>query len=45
LSGVEWMDNGESLEFSQNGDKLCVKVTRFPYGMSTCVRVAKAKIK
>ena len=41
---IQWMDNGEELEFSQNGDELLVKATRYPSGMSTCVRVAKANI-
>ena len=45
VSDVEWMDNGEKLAFSQDGDKLKVNVTKYPYGTSTCVRVAKVKLK
>ncbi len=45
IASVEWMDNGESLEFSQNDKMLTINATGFPYGMSTCVRVAKAKLK
>ena len=42
---IEWMDNGESLDFVQNDNMLSVNATGFPYGMSTCVRVAKANLK
>ena len=42
---VEWMDNGEELEFKQNGEEFALFATGYPYGMSTCVRVAKAKVK
>ena len=41
ISSVEWMDNGENLDFLQNGDVLSIGATGYPYGMSTCVRVAK----
>lgn len=45
IENVEWMDNGEVLAFDQNGDKFSLFATGFPYGWSTCVRVAKAKIR
>jgi alpha-L-fucosidase len=45
LESVEWMDNGEQLDFSVEGDLLTVNATGYPYGLSTCVRVAKAKLK
>lgn len=45
VASVEWMDNGERLDFTQDNNMLTVNATGFPYGMSTCVRVAKAKIK
>ena len=45
IESVEWMDNGEQLKFMQGNNALTVNVTGYPYGMSTCVRVAKAKIK
>ena len=44
IESIEWMDNNENLEFVQNDDMLCVNATGYPYGMATCVRVAKAKI-
>ncbi len=45
IESIEWMDNHEVLEFTQKGDLLAVNATGYPYGMSACVRVAKAKIK
>ena len=45
IESIEWMDNGEALEFSKEGDALTAFFTGYPYGMSTCVRVAKATIK
>ncbi len=45
VESIEWMDNGESLDFVQNENMLSVNATGFPYGMSTCVRVAKANLK
>ncbi|MBQ3095904.1 MAG: alpha-L-fucosidase [Clostridia bacterium] len=45
IEGVEWMDNGEKLDFVQYKDTLSVNATGFPYGMSACVRVARAKLK
>ena len=41
---IEWMDNNEQLKFIQRDDMLTVNATGYPYGVSTCVRVAKAKI-
>ena len=41
---IKWMDNDEVLAFVQNGDQLNVKATRYPSGMTTSVRVAKATI-
>ena len=45
VESIEWMDNGEKLSFVQGEGALTVNATGFPYGISTCVRVAKAKIK
>lgn len=45
IDSVAWMDNDEQLDFTQNGGLLAVNATGFPYGMSTCVRVAKAALK
>lgn len=38
-----WMDNNETIEFTQNTDSgmLTVKCTGYPYGTQTCVRVMK----
>ena len=43
-NSVEWMDNGESLDFVQKNDMLCVNFTGYEYGKSLIVRVAKAEI-
>jgi len=40
---ITWMDNGEKLAFSQDGDRLMVNFTGYPYGQSLCVRVAEVK--
>ena len=45
IERIEWMDNGETLSFIQNGDTLTFTATGYPYGVSTCVRVAKASLK
>lgn len=45
IESIEWMDNGEKLDFVQHGDCLSVNATGYPYGMSACVRVARAKLK
>jgi len=39
-----WMDSGEVLSFSQNGNTLTLSCTGYPYGTNYCVRVAKIKI-
>ncbi len=44
ISSVEWMDNNEKLSFVQKDNMLTVNATGYPYGVSTCVRVAKAKL-
>ena len=45
IESIEWMDNGEALNFSWNGDgTFSFNATGYPYGMSTCVRVARAKL-
>lgn len=45
IAAIEWMDNGESLRFSQTDGMLAVFATGYAYGASTCVRVAKATLK
>ena len=44
VKSIEWMDNNESLQFTQCENMLTINATGYPYGMSTCVRVAKAVI-
>ena len=44
IESLEWMDNGEPLEFEKQGSSLFVNATGYHYGSSYCVRVAKAKI-
>ena len=45
IESISWMDNGESLDFATNENgTFTFNATGYPYGMSTCVRVAKAKI-
>ncbi len=45
IESVHWLDNDELFEFKQENDTIELFATGYPYGMSTCVRVAKAKIK
>ena len=45
IEKVYWMDNDEELSFENEDGNLSVYATNFPYGKSTCVRVAKAIIK
>ena len=45
ILSAEWMDNGENLEFKQEGDVFSLFATGYPYGMKTGVRVAKAILK
>ena len=45
VESVCWMDNGEELEFCQEGDVFSLYATGYTYGVSTCVRVAKAVLK
>lgn len=45
IEELAWMDNGEILSFMQKEGALTANFTGFPYGMNTCVRVAKGKIR
>lgn len=38
-----WMDNGEHLKFSQEGETLTLQATGYPYGTNTVIRVAKLR--
>ncbi len=44
VKSIRWMDNGEELLFTQEGEVLTANLTGFPYGQSLCVRVAEVKI-
>lgn len=44
VKSVHWTDNGENLAFTQEGDKLTVNCTGYPYGKSLVVRVAEAEL-
>jgi alpha-L-fucosidase len=43
VKSAVWMDNGESICFTQNAERgiLAVDCTGFPYGSNTVVRVMK----
>ncbi len=45
IDTVEWLDNGEVLDFDKEDDVISLFATSYSYGMSTCVRVAKATLK
>ncbi len=45
ITAIEWMDTHEPLAHSRSGDVFTAHFTGYPYGMSTCVRVAKATVK
>jgi alpha-L-fucosidase len=44
FSSIKWVDNNESLDFTQNTDNglMSVNFTGYPYGTNTVVRVAVA---
>ncbi len=41
VKSIQWMDNGEQLQFRQEEDRLSAHFTGFIYGTSYCVRVAE----
>lgn len=45
IERILWLDNGEELAFMQGDGALTFNATGYPYGTSTCVRVAKAVLK
>ena len=45
IEKIEWLDNKESLEFTQKDGTLTVDFKGMPYGANYCVRVAKAYLK
>ena len=44
VGSVKWLDNDQQLEFTQEGDKLCVNCNGFEYGKSLVVRVAEVSL-
>lgn len=40
---IRWTDCGETLDFTQDGDRLSLNCTGYPYGKSLAVRVAVAE--
>lgn len=43
VKSAKWTDNGDSLEFVQNGEHLWVNATGFPYGCNYVVRVVEVE--
>ena len=44
IKSVKWTDNGEELQFKQDGDTAEIYTTGYPYGTNYVVRVAEAEI-
>ncbi len=44
VKSVKWTDNGEELQFRQNGDTVEVLTTGYPYGSNYVVRVAEVEM-
>ncbi|MBQ6824052.1 MAG: alpha-L-fucosidase [Clostridia bacterium] len=45
IESIEWMDNGQQMVFEQKDGTFSLDAIGYTYGTSTCVRVAKAKLK
>ncbi|MGN0323780.1 MAG: alpha-L-fucosidase [Oliverpabstia sp.] len=41
IKTITWLDNGELVEFEQNGDRVTVKTVPYTYGRQLVVRVAR----
>jgi alpha-L-fucosidase len=41
---VSWLDDGQELAFRQDGPRLTVQLTGFPYGTQTVVRIARVEV-
>ena len=41
IKSITWLDNGDPVEFEQNGDRVTVKTVPYTYGRQLVVRVAK----
>jgi hypothetical protein len=44
VKSVRWVDNGEVLDFAQEGETLKIDCTGYPYGTNLVVRIAEAEI-
>ncbi len=44
IKSVKWTDNNESLEFTQDGEKVSINCTGYSYGKSLVVRIAEATL-
>ena len=45
IESIQWMDNGEVVDFTQNGNQVTVRTKPFLYGRNTVVRIAKIQCK
>ena len=41
IKSITWLDNGDPVEFEQNGDRVTVKTVPYTYGRQLVVRVAR----
>ena len=44
VKSIRWTDTGHEMTFTQDGDKLSIHLTHFPYGSDLVVRVAEAEL-
>jgi len=44
IKSIKWTDRDESLDFTQEGDRVSINCTGYPYGKSLVVRIAEAVI-
>ena len=44
IKSIKWVDCDETLDFKQDGDRLSINCTGYPYGKSLVVRVAEAEL-
>ena len=44
VKSVRWTDNGEALAFKQDGEKVTIDCTAYPYGTNLVVRIAEAEM-
>ena len=44
IKSIRWTDNGEALAFTQEGGRVTVNCTGYPYGKNLVVRTAEAEL-